>query len=388
MATNTKIVKKANRYIVMNAIRKSASITIEGIIQETGLSRPTVLNILKKFLDEEIVIPSGFAPSDGGRQPMLYALNPHRYFAIGIDVDGPPINLVVADLNGEVVYSKTWNINFGDEGAFITQSIIAEIDTAIQALHIEYKKVLGIALGMPATVDMEANTTVRLSRLYKWNNYPISDNINQHTGIKVYLRNDTHLISIAEHRMISNVDDSLFIVHRSGIGMSAIINNQLYEGAMGNPGYIGHTTLFIEGRDCDCGQKGCFEVYCSKRAITKDYAEAAGMQKSYPEILELAAKGDSTAIAIFEKAGELFGVGISNFVKTFEIYTVILGDVICDEDHIFFKSIVQSARKHLENYTNKPLLILKGKLTGENFGLGGCHFILSKYFASPKLRLD
>ena len=73
MANTTKIVKKANSFLVLDAIRNQRYITIEGIIDKTGLSRPTVLSILKKLLADEIVVTSGLAPSDGGRQPVLYA---------------------------------------------------------------------------------------------------------------------------------------------------------------------------------------------------------------------------------------------------------------------------------------------------------------------------
>ena len=386
MANNTKIVKKANSFLVLDVIRKHKCITIEGIIDNTDLSRPTVLSILKKLLEEEIVLTSGLAPSDGGRQPVLYALNAHSSYAIGIDVDGPPVNLVVSDLNGEVVYSTSWMIDNSDPAEKIVASIIEHIDLAVNTLKINYNKVLGIGLGLPAAIDMYSNSTVRLSRLKRWDNYPISEAIVDHTGIKVYLRNDAHLISIAEHSMLGDTENSLYIVLRSGIGMSAIINNQIYEGAMGNSGYIGHTTLVINGRECDCGLSGCFEAYCSKRAIRKLYQEKSQKSTSYKEILQLAARNDKTAIAVLEEAGELFGVSVSNIVKNFEIYTVILGDMMCDEKHIFFRSIVKSAKKHLGNYTPKQPRIISGKLTSDNFGLGGCHFVLSKYFARPKLR--
>jgi predicted NBD/HSP70 family sugar kinase len=388
MANNTKIVKKANSFLVMDAIRKQKCITIEGIIDNTGLSRPTVLSILKKLLEDGLVSTSGLAPSEGGRQPVLYALNANSFYAIGIDVDGPPINLVISDLNGEVVHSCSWQVNLSDEADYITSTIIQKIDEGIKFLGIDYNKVLGIGLGLPAAIDIAANETVRLSRLIKWDNFPISDTISHQTGIKVYLRNDAHLIGVAEHGLLADTDNSLFIIHRSGIGMSAVINNQVYEGAMGNAGYIGHTTLVMNGRQCDCGLKGCFEAYCSKRAIVDMYREVSSVSLKYSEILQKARDGDKNAISVLETAGEFFGIGISNFIKTYEIYTVILGDLICDEKDVFFRSILKSAKKYLSNYTNKPPRIIKGQLSEKDFGLGGCHFVLSKFFARPKLRFN
>ena len=285
-----------------------------------------------------------------------------------------------------MVYSKFWRIKLTDEAEDISNTILQEMDTALETLKITYEKVIGIGLGLPAVVDIPENTTVRLSRLSKWNNYPIAKEIFRHTGAKVYIRNDAHLISIAEHSLLQDGDNSLFIVHRSGIGMSAVIGNKIYEGLKGNSCYIGHTTLVIGGRKCDCGLHGCFETYCSKRAIVMDYHEQGGDLLSYKEIVERASGGDPLAISIFEKAGEYFGVAIANFIKSYEIYTVILGDTMCDEEHVFFRSIIQSVKDYLKNYTNQQLKIIPGKLMSENFGLGGCHFVLSRFFARPKLR--
>lgn len=388
MPNNSKIVKKANSYLVLNAIRKQTGITVEGIGDATGLSRPTVLSILKKLLEDDLVTTSGTAQTDSGRHPVLYALNATRHYVVGIDVDGPPINLVVADLNGEVQYSATWTIQLTDTGEAIAATILAEIDKAIQTLHISRAKILGIGVGLPAVVDIAANRAVRISRLPQWNDYPLADAIARHTGARVYIRNDAHLLGMAEHSMAANADNTLYIVHRSGIGMSIMIGNQPYEGAMGNSGYIGHTSLVVGGRACDCGAHGCFEAYCSKRAIRHDYTEAGGDDIDYTEILRRAQLGEPLALDIFQRAGALFGVAISNLVKNFEIYTVILGDMICDEHHPFFRTITEAAVQNLHNYTHHPPCIIRGHLDSHSFGLGGCHLVLSKFFAHPKLRLQ
>lgn len=387
MAKTIKIAKKANIYLVLDTIRRKKECTIEELTDETGLSRPTILNILKDLKSEGVLTTSGYAPTEIGRQPVLYTLDTDNNFAIGIDVDVPPINLIITNSKYEIVYKKTWNTDYQEQPSAITEKIIREIQKALDKLGINYHKVLGIGLGLPASIDIENNATVRLSRITNWNNYPISQVIQEQTNIGVYMRNDAHLLSIAEHKMLNKDSDSLFIVLRSGIGMAAIINNHLYEGAQGNAGYIGHTILKIGGRECDCGLKGCFETYCSKRAIVKDYLAASNEKKTYLEILKLAKKGDPNAIKVLEQAGTYLGIGISNFIKIYEIYNVIVGDIRCDADHVFFQSIIKSTKDNLKNFTNVEPKIIPGKLESDNFGLGGCYFVLGKFFAKPEMQL-
>lgn len=386
MANNTTIVKKANSFLVLSAIRKHKLITIEGIVDTTGLSRPTVLGILKELQEEQLVSTSGVLQTESGRYPVLYALNATSSYAIGIDVDGPPANLVVADLNGNPVYSNAWRFQLTDSTERMIDTFSAEIHRALSTLAIAPTRILGVGIGLPAVVDVSANTAQRISRFTNWRPLAVAEALQQE-GFKTYIRNDAHLLSLAEHSMLGDTDDSLYIVHRSGIGMAAIIGNQLYAGAMGNAGYIGHSTLMVDGRLCDCGQHGCFEAYCSRRAIAADFYAQSGEQASYAEIIQLAEDGHPQAVAVIERAGELFGVVVSNVIKSFEIYTVILGDLICDERHIFVRSIVASVRRRLRNYTDREPRIIVGKLGGSTFGLGGCRFVLGEFFAGPKLRL-
>ena len=38
---------------------------------------------------------------------------------------------------------------------------------------------------------------------------------------------------------------------------------------MGAAGEIGHMSINFEGPQCQCGNKGCLELYCSEKAILK-----------------------------------------------------------------------------------------------------------------------
>lgn len=387
MANNTRIVKKANRFLILRAIRGKQKSTVEDIAASTKLSRPTILTILKNLVDERIVATSGVVKTESGRHPVQYVLNTKSRFAIGIDVDGPPINLVVSDLNGSSLYSASWTMQLEDPGEVIVAGMVREIDKAVASLDISYSQVIGISVGLPAVVDTEANTTIQASRFPNWQNYPIAQVLSKHTGVAVSIRRDGNLLGIAEHRALAQCESSLYYIHRSGLGLAVIMGNQLYEGETGNAGYIGHTTLIPNGRPCDCGDRGCVEAYCSKRAIVKDYLEQSGVNLTYVEILDKAARGDVLASGVVGQAGEVFGIAISNSVKCYEIYTIILGDIMCGQDHPFFRSIVKSAHRHLSNFTNRPLRILTGGLDRASFGLGGCHHVLSEYFMHPNLNL-
>lgn len=386
-ANNSRIVKKANKFLVLEVIRKFSCVTVEGIVDSTNLSRPTVLNILKELTEESLVVKSGFAPAEIGRQPVLYSINTHGFFAIGIDVDDPPVHLAVSDLNGELVYSVDWQIDAGDTVDAIVQALVDQIRKAIEVTGIEVRKVLGIGLGLPAVMDINQNRTAIISRIKGWMDIPVARLIQEKTGIEVVVRNDAHLLGAAELSFIDSREDVLYIIHRSGIGMAIYLNGELYEGGFGNSGYIGHTVIRADGRQCDCGQLGCLETYCSKRSIVERYRETTGRSLAYIEIVREAETAEGAARTVLVEAGEAFGIGISNAIKHFDISTVIIGDLKIDEKHRFYQAIHDSVKRHTANYLITPPRILLGKLDEKHFGLGGCHFVLKRFFSDPKLKL-
>ncbi len=383
-----KIVKKANSALVLDSIKTYGSITVDSILRNTGLSRPTILKVLKDLLEKRIIIKAGFGESEIGRSPILYSLNTNEIFAIGVDVDGPPIHIGIADISGRLLHAITIELEEDSSILTIKNAISQGISECIDLLKIKKEDVLGVGLGLPASIDIKNNCALNVSRFSALAKQPIADMLFNDNGIPVTVRNDAHLIGVAEKRKLSkDISDMLCIIHRTGIGMATILNNQLYSGDTGNSGFIGHMVIDCQGKECACGRKGCLEALASKRAIRELYHNFTGEKKKYSEIIESAQKNDEVAIETCRIAGNYLGIGIANVVKTLDIYTIVISDIGCNEDHIFFKSIYKSLKEYVTPYFNKPFKLYSGKLRSHELPLGGCIFIIDNFFVSPELKL-
>ena len=374
-ANTTKIVGKANSYLVLNTIKENEKITVEGIVSNTGLSRPTVLKIIKELMERRLVKKAGYAENEVGRQPVLYSLDTESYFAVGIDIDGPPVYVAVTDLSGNLLYSRKYEV---------------DVDIAIEALVDEvagYVNAALNALGIKESVDINTNQAYMVSRLKALIGEPIDELLGSRLKIPVLVKNDAHLIGVAEKKRIKEANDILCIVHRTGIGMAIILDEKIYNGSSGNSGFIGHLTVDVHGRRCACGKDGCLEALSSKRAIKEMYYEKTGEKLRYRQILAAAAKNDESAVEVCKYAGKYFGIGIANIVKILDIGTVVLSDIRCDENHIFFKSIRESMTEYLEPFFNKKISLTVGKLSESELALGGCSYVIDEFFVSPELVL-
>ena len=101
-----RVLKEANKYLVLQCIMTLSPLATEDIVKNTGLSRPTVLNILRELEEDEVVIKDGFSESNGGRSAALLTLNGSKHLALGIDFEFPAVRMVIANLKGEIHSSR------------------------------------------------------------------------------------------------------------------------------------------------------------------------------------------------------------------------------------------------------------------------------------------
>lgn len=387
----THTIKSANRCLVLDLMRKSEALTIEEIIHSTRLSRPTVLSILDGLLSDNVIRRVGFAEATVGRQPALYAIDTTHHFAIGIDFEFPPMHLSITDLSGAIRYSTRWSCPFGMDKTEVIDLLIANIGAALEALELTWENIIGIGLGIPGTVDMHRNMSGIISRINGWNETPLRTILSQYCDVPIYVRNDAHLLALAAQSSLPELDkDFLYIAYRTGIGMAIVRNGRLEEGCLGNSGYIGHTTMDINGDLCVCGKRGCLETFASKMAIVNKYhqAENCGPDVDFDRILALASEGDRTAVEILQTAGTYLGVALANCVKTLDISTIIVDDLHCASDHVFVRSICNAVNFYCSSYLQRPITMITDQKKEADSALGAALFVLNTFFREPRLRLS
>jgi predicted NBD/HSP70 family sugar kinase len=387
---NTTILKKANRYLVIASIRHSEAVTIENLMNITGLSRPTVRNILDELLESNLVEAVGFAKAEIGRQPTLYRLNMKSNYAIGIDIEIAPVRLMFTDLGGNVVFYKTWNQNAGDTEDDFFNQITDVINEGMHALSISSDYIVGIGMGIPGLIDMHQNIITHIPRFPNIHESQFAKKIEDELGIRVYLCNDVKLIAMADPQVLDSAfDNILYIAYRAGIGMAILHKNEVYDGEYGNSGYLGHTTINPAGELCSCGNRGCLELYCSRTVLLSKYNTLPLMTPhidDFEALLKLADEGNSNARVVLDEGGRYLGIAIANAMKLFDISVVAIGN-LCDSDTCYYFKVIQQAVTDCMTHTEGEITFLLGSNVEDNFAIGGCKFVLGKYFKEPKLRL-
>src|SRR5207244_2747805 len=104
-----------------------------------------------------------------------------------------------------------------------------------------------------------------------WRNVPLKAWVEQDHGLPCSVENDANCALVTEWK-IGNAQvfqNALLVTLGTGIGGGLLINGNIYRGATGTAGEIGHLSIHADGIPCNCGNVGCFERYCSASSLAR-----------------------------------------------------------------------------------------------------------------------
>jgi glucokinase len=121
-----------------------------------------------------------------------------------------------------------------------------------------------------------------------------------------------------------DVREVVMLTLGTGIGGALLVGGALHRGRNGMAGEFGHMQVVPEGRPCECGGRGCWEQYCSGRAVVRAATEA-GSTLAGPDLTAAAQAGDPAAVAAYAEVGRWLGVGVANVVAGLDPALVVVG---------------------------------------------------------------
>jgi predicted NBD/HSP70 family sugar kinase len=178
------------------------------------------------------------------------------------------------------------------------------------------------------------------------------------------------------------------------------MGEDLYTGASGTSGEIGHITAAPGGPLCRCGNRGCLEAVASGAAIAAQGKSALGSQKSSilrelaggdrekvdaGLVFRAAKLGDRDAAAIVDNAAEYIGIGLSMAINVLDPDRLVLCGGLMRNGPAFFEKIQQSIETHRMRQAGRHLVVSAG--TGGEYSTanGICRVLSNSLWWNRKL---
>lgn len=266
----------------------------------------------------------------------------HEHLVIGIDLGGTNIRTAVVDRTGGII-AHDHRETLANEGprAVISRMIEAARMVMAQA-GVARCQVAEVGVGSPGPLDIEAGVALSPPNLPGWDRVPLRQLIEEGLGIPTTLENDANAAALGEHRFGAGrgVDHMIYVTVSTGIGGGLILGGELYHGATGMAGEIGHITILPHGPLCGCGNRGCLEALASGSAIARRAREivAHGVPTRIADlaggdldlitarlVADAAREGDVEAEGILSEAMDYLGTGLASLVNLFNPQLVVIG---------------------------------------------------------------
>ncbi len=261
--------------------------------------------------------------------------------------------VLAVDLGGTKIYSalvapgglierrdvRPTEVDLGQER--VLDNIMAGIEAVAPPAASHDASVLGLGIGAPGPLDPHTGKICFAPNLH-WHDFNLRDFLQKRLDIPVFLENDANLAALGEHRYGAGRghDHMVFITVSTGIGGGLILDGDIYDGAFGAAGEIGHMSVVPDGPECTCGNRGCLEALGSGWAIKRQAGEliasgrgrrildAAGGDASAagsPAVVQAARAGDPEAGALLAMAGRYLGQAIGNVANLMNPSIFVIG---------------------------------------------------------------
>jgi len=331
-------------------------------------SIPSATGIVNELIREGWIIETGTGPARAGRPPVLYGLNSKKYLTLIMDINRHDTQLVIFDLHNQLILKRKVNIRLDDSSTFLEQLFEAS-DDFLKSNNINVSKLWGIGVSMPGLINSSQGINLTYLNLTP-PGVPLVSHLKKHFKLPVCLFNDTKATTIGEHRFGFAREKSqvLTINIDWGVGLGIIINGEVFNGASGFAGELGHIQVKPDGLLCHCGKIGCLDTITSAIALIRRAKEGITGGKATilsqivnnnldlldtSHIIEAVHAGDEFSIDLLSTVGTELGKGLATAVHLFNPEVIIVGGLLAEAGPFISNPIEQAINKYcLSDFKN------------------------------------
>jgi predicted NBD/HSP70 family sugar kinase len=378
-------VRQVNRAIVLNLIRIHQPVSRIQLSELTGIYRSNVSFIVEELLAERIVREQRSEDAVRGRTPMMLSLNSEAIRLVAVSIRVTATTVALADLNENITGSLAFPTP-SEPQAWVNR-FRAALDEIVPKVRGRRVRIHQICVSVPGMVDQATGSLLWMNALPRYTGFALRSVVEQLTAIPIVVANDCHLAAANVQWLNQSSGDlgelAFLEVGDIGVGGGLIVNGRLSTGHNATfAGELGHMVIDRSGPLCNCGRRGCWELFVCDRATWSRYDRRRPYTAArFADLLAAAHRHEPKALACFRETAACLAVGISNIVMLLNPKVVILAGRIAEVWDI----IEEPLRNGLRTLPSQPE-VRPAHMPAEEFFLrGAISRAVSGLFAKPEL---
>ena len=313
-----------------------------------------------------------------------------KYY-IGIDLGGTNIVAGVVNENYEIISKASTKTNLPRPEKEIADDMAKMAVKATTDAGLTMDDIEWIGIGTPGIANSETGI-IEYSNNLGFNNTPMVKYISEATGKQAFVENDANAAAYGEYvaGAAKGAKNAVCITLGTGVGGGIIVDGKIYAGSNFGGAEIGHTVIEVDGPQCTCGRKGCFEVFSSATGLIRMTKEAMDADKtsvmhkitldrkgkvSARTSFEAMRMGDPAAKAVVDKYIKYLAAGITNTINIFQPDVLCIGGGVCNEGDPLLLTMKEIVKKEVYTRNSKKNTEIVIAKLGNDAGIIGAAFL-------------
>ncbi len=310
-------------------------------------------------------------------------------YRIGVDLGGT--NIVAGVINDElkIIGKGKKKTNCPRAAELIMDDIAEACRLAVEDAGIKLEDVKSIGVGTPGSVNKK-HGMIEYANNLDFNKVPAKAMLEERIGcgVPVYLDNDANCAALGEAvaGCGKGVSSFVAITLGTGVGSGIVLDGKIVSGINYAAGELGHMVICLDGEQCNCGRRGCWERYASATALIAQTKDA--MRHDHDSVMwqlvnddidavdgrtafDAMRDGDATAKKVVSQYIYYVAAGVINIINALQPEIICVGGGVGHEG----ETILEPLRKHVHRerysiYAKKQTEIMSAVL-GNDAGIIG-----------------
>ena len=313
------VLRHTNAHSILKLLRDFGSCSRADLVRASGLSAPTVTNVVKDLLQKGLVEPLGEGESSGGRPPDMIRFHAERGCLLAVQISSGSLSFLLTDLDGIELEARKLPLT---DRSTTPMAVCGYIENELKLLLRKQKKtrdqLLAIAVGVPAITNVNEGTVLAISTLDGWRSVPLRAMLSKAVHCAVILENDINLAAQGEQFCGAAQSEKDFVLIDIGenVGAGIFLDGRIHHGSQWSAGEIGYMRLpGTSRRQPTIHEFGELEMVLTSSGILESWRESsekrtkgetpADVEVNAIAVLDMAHAGDARAKKIVRKRAEI-----------------------------------------------------------------------------------
>ncbi|MEI8093781.1 MAG: ROK family protein [Spirochaetales bacterium] len=406
-----KSLKDNNVRLALEIIRRGEIVSVAGISEEIRLSKTTAKKIIDQLLARGFVVSVGKGEStdEGGKRPELYRFRPAYGYVVSAHITPDSIIVATMDLDAVILDREEYHTGAERDFDFILKKLLGMVISLVGRRGEASGRLVGFAIALPGLVDSQRGVSIFSPHFPIWGrDLPIAELFRKglvsvlptSAGLPIYVDCTNRFQAIAERdRGLANGIENFMIIDalEEGLGAGIVLAGKVKHGAQSLSGEVGHLTLdSLNGPECICGNRGCFEALVSAKRMRARARSLLGTIAStvvtsaeacealtLTQISDGASVGDPLSRELIRDVAHWFVVGLGNVVLVNDPELIIIqGEYVRAGE--YFLTLLRDGMNHIGLPAVEKRVRIEASTMDENRGMvGGACLVINEFFSQP-----